>query len=105
MLSNKTLRNIPEYSRAYKTNLPFNHIVMDDFFRDDTIEKLLDEVEFIASNPSELWRFVGGGDDYDKHDDQINKKQILLAVLQVVLPQVLPQVLFQLVVLVGVLIV
>ena len=76
MLSNKTLRNIPEYSRAYKTNLPFNHIVMDDFFRDDTIEKLLDEVEFIASNPSELWRFVGGGDDYDKHDDQINKKQI-----------------------------
>ena len=47
MLSNKTLRNIPEYSRAYKTNLPFYHIVMDDFFRDDTIEKLLDEVEFI----------------------------------------------------------
>ena len=44
MLSNKTLRNIPEYSRAYRTNLPFNHIVMDDFFRDDTIEKLLDEV-------------------------------------------------------------
>ena len=57
MLSNKTLRNIAEYSRAYKSDLPFNHIVMDDFFRDDVIEKLLDEVEFIASNPSEVWRF------------------------------------------------
>jgi Rps23 Pro-64 3,4-dihydroxylase Tpa1-like proline 4-hydroxylase len=76
MLSNKTLRNIPEYSRAFKTKIPFNHIVIDDFFKEEIIEKLLDEVEFIASTPSELWRFVGGGDDYDKHDDQINKKQI-----------------------------
>jgi hypothetical protein len=48
---------------------------MDDFFREDVIEKLLDEVEFIASNPNELWRFVGGG-DYDQHDAQVNKKQI-----------------------------
>jgi Rps23 Pro-64 3,4-dihydroxylase Tpa1-like proline 4-hydroxylase len=75
MLSNKTLRNIAEYSRAFKTDIPFNHVVMDDFFREDVIEKLLDEVEFIASNPNELWRFVGGG-DYDQHDAQVNKKQI-----------------------------
>lgn len=75
MLSDKTLRNIAEYSRAFKTEIPFNHIVMDDFFREDVIEKLMDEVEFISSNPDESWRFVGDG-DYDQHDDQVNKKQI-----------------------------
>jgi Rps23 Pro-64 3,4-dihydroxylase Tpa1-like proline 4-hydroxylase len=75
MLSNKTLRNISEYSRAYKTDIPFNHVVMDDFFREDIINRLLDEVEFISSNPSENWRFVGGG-DYDQHESQVNKKQI-----------------------------
>jgi Rps23 Pro-64 3,4-dihydroxylase Tpa1-like proline 4-hydroxylase len=75
MLSNKTLRNIAEYSRAFKTDLPFNHVVMDDFFREDVIEKLLNEVEFIASNPGEIWRFVGNG-EYDQHDAQVNKKQI-----------------------------
>lgn len=75
MLSNKTLRNIPEYSRAYKTEMPFNHIVMDDFFREDVLTELLDEVEFISSNQSENWRFVGEG-EFDQHEDQINKKQI-----------------------------
>lgn len=75
MLSNKTYRNIEEYSRAFKTDIPFNHIIMDDFFREDVIDRLMNEVEFISSNPSELWRFVGGG-HYDEHDDQVNKKQI-----------------------------
>ena len=75
MLSNKTYRNIEEYSRAFQTDIPFNHIVMDDFFRQDVIDKLVDEVEYISSNPSELWRFVGNG-DYDQHKDQVNKKQI-----------------------------
>ena len=75
MLSNKTYRNIEEYSRAFKTDIPFNHIVMDDFFREDVIDRLMNEVEFISSNPSELWRFVGGG-NYDEHNDQVNKKQI-----------------------------
>jgi hypothetical protein len=75
MLSNKTLRNIAEYSRAFKTDIPFNHVVMDDFFREDVIEKLLDEVEFIASSPNEIWRFEGEG-TYDEHDAQVNKKQI-----------------------------
>ena len=50
MLSNKTYRNIEEYSRAFKTDITFNHIVMDDFFREDVIERLLNEVEFISSN-------------------------------------------------------
>jgi Rps23 Pro-64 3,4-dihydroxylase Tpa1-like proline 4-hydroxylase len=75
MLSNKTYRNIEEYSRAFKTEIPFNHIVMDDFFREDVMDKLLDEVEFISSNESESWRFYGDG-HYDEHDDQVNKKQI-----------------------------
>jgi Rps23 Pro-64 3,4-dihydroxylase Tpa1-like proline 4-hydroxylase len=75
MLSKKTLRNIDEYARAFQTDTPFNHIVMDDFFREDVMDKLLDEVEFISSNPSDIWRFVGYG-EYDQHDAQVNKKQI-----------------------------
>lgn len=75
MLSQKTYRNIEEYSRAFQTDIPFNHVVMDDFFSQDVINNLLNEAEFISSNPSELWRFEGEG-NYDEHEDQVNKKQI-----------------------------
>ena len=75
MLSNKTIRNIDEYARAFQTDTPFNHVVMDNFFREDVMDNLLEEVEFISSNPSEIWRFVGHG-EYDQHESQVNKKQI-----------------------------